>query len=336
MDRYEIQLDRNNVQEIYEYDYSQLNKDSVKKEAASIPKLVPVLRIGDSAVVFLDQKTNEKYYLNSERTKVVSQKTGKEYPVPADPGHFINYRNSLNVKDKIFNHQDDITATEEEEPETKDDGIICLAKNLIKKVAAKPHSNSAKPHSNSAKPPSTTVKPSTGNNLLEKINSLLPLNNNTTDDAEQEEQEEEEPGEKPNQLKAKLKDTGFSKSFILSLIYELGSKDLKVKLIEDQTESIEDKDIDKLKELANEDSIIFEEEQPELSCPKLPESINCPGDSYLGSDADGCPKLFCNPKIKTEKINSETVSQEKMVFLIILLMLFIIGTVFFVIKMKFV
>ena len=32
MDRYEIQLDRNNVQEIYEYDYSQLTKDSVKKK----------------------------------------------------------------------------------------------------------------------------------------------------------------------------------------------------------------------------------------------------------------------------------------------------------------
>ena len=147
-----------------------------------------------------------------------------------------------------------------------------LSKESHQKVASKPHSTLVL----SPLLQQLSLQPEI---ISGKKISLLPLNNNATDDTEQEEQEEEEASEKPNQLKAKLKDTGFSKSFILSLIYELGSKDLKVKLIEDQTESIEDKDIDKLKELANEDSIIFEEEQPELSCPKLPESINCPGDS---------------------------------------------------------
>ena len=51
MDRYEIQLDRNNVQEIYEYDYSQLEKETVKTEQP-IFKLVPVLRIGEKGGLF--------------------------------------------------------------------------------------------------------------------------------------------------------------------------------------------------------------------------------------------------------------------------------------------
>ena len=82
MDRYEIQLDRNNVREICEYDYSQLtSKDSVKKEAAIIP-IKNWCLCWESGIPrwFFLTKTDEKYYLNSERTKVVSQKTGKEYP----------------------------------------------------------------------------------------------------------------------------------------------------------------------------------------------------------------------------------------------------------------
>ena len=58
-----------------------------------------------------------------------------------------------------------------------------------------------------------------------------------------------------------LKNTGFSKGFILSLIYELGSKDLKVKLIEDDRDQLEDDDLKKLKELALQDNIIIEEEE---------------------------------------------------------------------------
>ena len=152
----------------------------------------------------------------------------------------------------------------------------------------------------------------------------------------QEEQEEEEASEKPNMLKPNSKILGFlSLSFCLYIRIRLN--ELKVKLIEDQTESIEEKDIDKLKELANEDLVIFEEEQPETFVPQITWINKLPRWFPIWA---ACHLIVLNYfvilKLKLKKTTVKQFHKQKMVILIILLLLFIAGTVYFVIKMKFV
>lgn len=99
-------------------------------------------------------------------------------------------------------------------------------------------------------------------NVKEKLfDKRADCNTNTNSfDDEEIQEEEEEIIEKPKpknisesvkQVMNKLDTTGFSKSFILSLIHELGSKELKVKFIEDERDDLTDNDFDKLNELVN-------------------------------------------------------------------------------------
>ena len=194
-------------------------------------------------------------------------------------------------------------------------------------------------------------------------------NNNSTYKEEIPEEEEEEEISKPKnisesvkQVMNKLDTTGFSKSFILSLIHELGSKELKVKFIEDERDELTDNDFDKLNELANHthapnhthnnDDKIIEEEEAETEtetetepqnkiynnyspvtttttttkppCPKL-ENIQCPNGTKIVYDANNCPKIECIRKIKYVSIDSYDIPLNTKIILYILSISIIVG-----------
>jgi hypothetical protein len=159
--------------------------------------------------------------------------------------------------------------------------------------------------------------------------------------------DEEESVDNKN-VKNALKNNGFSKSFILSLVHELGSKELKVKYIEDDRDKLTDSDFKKLNDLTNdyEPVTIYsdknqlnnekiseesEDEEPEMTkppCPKI-EKMNCSGEATIKYDENNCPKLVCNRSIRKVMINTYDIPENTKIVLIIVSLLIIFGSIYF-------
>ena len=304
---YTVEMDKDKYKEIYEYEYENdsLLYDSKNNKYIAKTSIEPIMYMGDQPVVFSNMQTHEKYYYDPTSGSLVSYDSKDTKTVP-ELINSIDYKNALNVKDKLFNKT-------EQCKQNGNDGNYGNDGNDGK------------------------------------------YGNDEYDDIEQEEEQYEEPPpknitESVKQIINKLDTTGFSKSFILSLIHELGSKELTVKFIEDDRDELTDTDFDKLNEMTenkipehthepthdhnnevinNNINIIEEEEQTNetdtdknenkiftsyspITTTKKPcssiQKINCANGSKLVYDKNGCPKIECERKIKYVDIESYDIS----------------------------
>ena len=320
---YTVEMDKDKYKEVYEYEYENdsLLYDSKNNKHIAKTSIEPIMYMGDQPVVFSNLHSKEKYYYDPNSGSLVSYDSKDTKSVP-ELINSIDYKNALNVKEKLFNKDKD---------------------------KCKTNTNSGANNSN----------------------NVANSSNNDADDIEEEEEEQYEENTPKNitesvkQVINKLDTSGFSKSFILSLIHELGSKELKVKFIEDDRDELTDKDFDKLNEIANSipehthspnniqnNKIINveeEEEEPENDIEKEPkqnkiynnyspitttttkqpcpsvQKINCPNGSKLVYDKNGCPKIECERKIKYVAIESYDISPSTKVILYILTLSIIVG-----------
>ena len=320
---YTVEMDKDKYKEVYEYEYENdsLLYDSKNNKHIAKTSIEPIMYMGDQPVVFSNLHSKEKYYYDPNSGSLVSYDSKDTKSVP-ELINSIDYKNALNVKEKLFNKV---------EPECK----------------------------------TNTNSNNVANNVVNNVD------NNDADDMEEEEEEQEENTpknitESVKQVINKLDTSGFSKSFILSLIHELGSKELKVKFIEDDRDELTDKDFDKLNEIANSIpehthspnniqnneiiNVVEEEEEPEKEIEKKPkqnkiynnyspitttittkqpcpsvQKINCPNGSKLVYDKNGCPKIECERKIKYVAIESYDISPSTKVILYILTLSIIVG-----------
>ena len=327
---YTVEMDKDKYKEVYEYEYENdsLLYDSKNNKHIAKTSIEPIMYMGDQPVVFSNLHSKEKYYYDPNSGSLVSYDSKDTKSVP-ELINSIDYKNALNVKEKLFNKDKD---------------------------KCKTNTNSGANNSN---------------NVANSSNNVANSSNNDADDIEEEEEEQYEENTPKNitesvkQVINKLDTSGFSKSFILSLIHELGSKELKVKFIEDDRDELTDKDFDKLNEIANSipehthspnniqnNKIINveeEEEEPENDIEKEPkqnkiynnyspitttttkqpcpsvQKINCPNGSKLVYDKNGCPKIECERKIKYVAIESYDISPSTKVILYILTLSIIVG-----------
>jgi hypothetical protein len=337
---YTVEMDKDKYKEIYEYEYENdsLLYDSKNNKHIAKTSIEPIMYMGDQPVVFSNLHSKEKYYYDPNSGSLVSYDSKDTKSVP-ELINSIDYKNALNVKEKLFNK-------------------VEQCKTIV-------NSNNVANSRNNVANSSNNVANSS-NNVANSSNSD---NLNGVDDIEEEEEQYEENvpkniTESVKQVINKLDTSGFSKSFILSLIHELGSKELKVKFIEDDRDELTDKDFDKLNEIANSipehthspnniqnNKIINveeEEEEPENDIEKEPKQnkiynnyspittttkkpcpvikkINCTNGSKLVYDKDGCPKIECERKIKYVSIESYDISPSTKVILYIFTIFIIVG-----------
>ena len=320
---YSVEMDKGEYKEVYEYEYENDSLLYDKKNDKYIAKtsIEPILYMGDQPVVFRNMNSDEKYYYDPNSGSLVSYDDSKNKQAVPELITSIDYKNALNVKEKLFDKKDE-----------------CFNDN---------NSNS---NSNS-----------NSNNI--NISSY-------DEEIQEEEAEDETPtpkniSESVKQVMNKLDTTGFSKSFILSLIHELGSKELKVKFIEDERDELTDNDFDKLNELANHthapnhthnDDKIVEEEEPEAEnkifnnyspvttttttttkppCPSI-DKVQCPNGSKIVYDANNCPKIECIRKIKYVTIDSYDIPLNTKIILYVLSISIIVGFSVLLLKKNFV
>ena len=330
---YTVEMDKDKYKEVYEYEYENdsLLYDSKNNKHIAKTSIEPIMYMGDQPVVFSNLHSKEKYYYDPNSGSLVSYDSKDTKSVP-ELINSIDYKNALNVKEKLFNKKDEQCKTN---AKSRDSG-----------------SNIRDSGSNSR---------DSGSNIRDS----------GADDIEEEEEEEEQYEENTpknitesvKQVINKLDTSGFSKSFILSLIHELGSKELKVKFIEDDRDELTDTDFDKLNEISNSIpehthspnniqnnksiNLVEEEEQEQeieketkqnkiynkyspittttkKPCPVI-QKINCPNGSKLVYDKNGCPKIECERKIKYVAIESYDISPSTKVILYILTMSIIVG-----------
>ena len=251
---YKKEIKKDDATMVYEYEYPD---NRIMK---------PLYYIGDQAYAFQNINTGEKFYFDQETKQLVSYDSDKRRVPMSECASFMYKMDDFpeptpsqtSLVNKIESHINSDNEIDEEDIED----------NISNNVVDVPESTSNKITTTTTTTTTTQVpKPQ---NIVDVISNIVKkqkinpvdIKKQEMEEEEQEEQEEEQPHSN-NKVQTILKNTGFTKGFILSLIYELGSKDLKIKLIEDDREQLEDEDLKKLKELAAEDNIIIEEEDEE-------------------------------------------------------------------------
>jgi len=336
---YTVEMDKDKYKEVYEYEYENdsLLYDSKNNKHIAKTSIEPIMYMGDQPVVFSNLQSKEKYYYDPNSGSLVSYDSKDTKSVP-ELINSIDYKNALNVKEKLFNKDEQ-----------------CKTNATSNNDAT---SNADATSNNDAT-----------SNADDNLNGTVIYSNNDADDIEEEEEDYEENApknitESVKRVINKLDTSGFSKSFILSLIHELGSKELKVKFIEDDRDELTDKDFDKLNEISNSIpehthspnniqnseniNVVEEEEEPEQEIEKEPkqnkiynnytpintttkkpcpviQKINCANGSKLVYDKKGCPKIECERKIKYVAIESYDISPSTKVILYILTISIILG-----------
>ena len=183
--------------------------DSNNKYVKHSTNVDPIVHVAGEPVIFMDSSTNQKYYFDAVTNSLIKYGDAEE-PVNKD----VYTANIIDYTD----------------PNNVSNGLLrqTLARTTTTAAAAAV----------------TTGVTSAAAVACRKLNTV-----------EEEHPEEEESTNSPmldkdvTTLLGKLKNTGLSKSFILSFIHEMDSKELKVKYIEDDREKLTDDEIDTLKKL---------------------------------------------------------------------------------------
>ena len=321
---YQVELEKDKYKEVYNYDYSGANieiKDPKIKKLLEGTDLVPILYMGENPYVFINPKTNEKFYYDGveDKLKPFNEQTKPE----------LNYLNSLSMKDRL----------------------VMPNEMLLN------HTTTTQPSLISIKRQSLLDDDSEYDIEVEEEEELKEVEGEA--EAEEEEYTERKPKYDSNvaKLMEKMNMTGFTNSFILSLVHELGSKEIKIKYMEDERDNFTDEDFHKLHSLSHEEEeieIVNEEIQEEeqsdflnvttkpkvptttkavFKCPDLIVPKNCKlGTKIITDKKNNCPKLVCDKKLKPIQIKTEEVSDKVKLDLLIVSMIFIVFTVILIVS----
>lgn len=311
---YQVELEKDKYKEIYDYDYSGKNmeiKDPKIKKLIEGTDIVPILYMGENPYVFINPKTNEKFYYNGidNMLNPFNERTDPE----------SNYLNSLNMKNKL----------------------IMPNEMLLN-------------HNTTTNPEIISIQ---RNSLLDKQSKYETVVEEENNEEEEEEAENLNNKQKKDNNIAKLMEkmnmTGFTKSFILSLVHELGSKEIKIKYMEDERDNLTDEDFNKLHSLSHKEEKtdydieivneeIQEEEQTfllsnipkvEFKCPDLVQPKNCKiGTKIITDKKNNCPKLVCDKTLKPIQIKTKEVSDKFKVELLIISIIVIVFTMIIIIS----
>ena len=330
---YQVELEKDKYKEVYDYDYSGADieiKDPKIKKLIEGTDLVPILYMGENPYVFINPKTNEKFYYDGVEDKL--------HPFNEQTESKLNYLNSLSMKNKL----------------------VIPNEMLIN-------------HTTTTQPKLIQME---RQSLLDESDFEMEVEEEemieTEDIVEEEEQTESKPKHDSHvaKLMEKMNMTGFTNSFILSLVHELGSKEIKIKYMEDERDNLTDEDFQKLHSLSHEDDdvnklnsmshedesieIVGEEIQEEeqqsdylpattkpattkravFKCPELVVPKNCKlGTKIITDKNTNCPKLVCDKKLKTIEIEEvEEVSDKIKLDILIVSMIVIVFTVILIVS----
>lgn len=294
---YQVELDKGKYKEIYDYKYED---DKLINDPKLIEKtdIMPIMYMGDQPVVFINKTTNEKYYYDDATKKLVKYKQDETKNVNG----YINYMNSLNMKQKLFHKKENVNNTnkiEEYEEEAEEEAD----EEFVQDDGCKANQKSS------------------------------AFSNNVT------------------KIMNKMDTSGFSKSFILSLIHELGSKEIKIKYIEDDRDDLTDDDFKKLNDISDNNIInttnnieilpedpmttttqpvVPEEEEDAVitttkkTCPLLDYSKCKHGYYENRNNSTGCKELKCKKKIELVEIVSYDISNQNKIIIYVSTIFFII------------
>ena len=211
---YQVELEKDKYKEVYDYDYSGADieiKDPKIKKLIEGTDLVPILYMGENPYVFINPKTNEKFYYDGVENKL--------HPFNEQTESKLNYLNSLSMKNKL----------------------VMPNEMLIN-------------HTTTTQPKLIQME---RQSLLDESDFEMEVEEEemieTEDIVEEEEQTESKPKHDSHvaKLMEKMNMTGFTNSFILSLVHELGSKEIKIKYMEDERDNLTDEDFQKLHSLSH-------------------------------------------------------------------------------------
>ena len=296
---YQVELDKGKYKEIYDYNYED---DKLINDPELIEKtdIMPIMYMGDQPVVFINKTTNDKYYYDDDTKKLVKYKQDEKKNVNG----YINYMNSLNVKQKLFHKKENVNNNnnnkiEEYDEESEEEEAIDDDEGKSNKKT-----------------------PTFSNNVTNIMN--------------------------------KMDTSGFSKSFILSLIHELGSKEIKIKYIEDDRDDLTDDDFKKLNDIDNNTNnieivpeepmtttkppVVPEEEEESVTtttkkpCPLLDYSKCKHGYYEKRNISTGCKELKCKKKIELVEIVSYDISNQNKIIIYVSTIFFIILSIILIAK----
>ena len=310
---YQVELDKGKYKEIYDYNYED---DKLINDPELIEKtdIMPIMYMGDQPVVFINKTTNDKYYYDDDTKKLVKYKQDEKKNVNG----YINYMNSLNVKQKLFHKKENVNKIEESE-EAYDD--IVVDSEAYDDIVVDSEAYDQVIHDDD-EGKSNKKTPTFSNNVTNIMN--------------------------------KMDTSGFSKSFILSLIHELGSKEIKIKYIEDDRDDLTDDDFKKLNDIDNNTNnieivpeepmtttkppVVPEEEEESVTtttkkpCPLLDYSKCKHGYYEKRNISTGCKELKCKKKIELVEIVSYDISNQNKIIIYVSTIFFIILSIILIAK----
>ena len=211
---YEVKLDNNNstADQVYEYHYNNTNKKYVDHTT----DILPILYVAGEPVLFTDVKTRQNYHFDQNTNSLIKYGTPDKLTESTMVKSTLDYANPMNVKTRLFDSRFTTTTRPTTTTTTKSPTTTTGVNTLLqcKKMVADDLIMEEEQYEE--KLPQTTIKPLSANNI---------------------------------KLMDTLEHTGLNKSFILSFIHEMGSKEMKVKYIDDTEDVLTNNEIDTLRKL---------------------------------------------------------------------------------------